>query len=112
MIKKREFRYMRLIVFFDIPIEPASSKKEYIKFRRFLLDNGYDMLQYSVYIRFCRNDTDANKHQKRLKKHAPKVGNVRVIKVTENQYENMLILIGDKTNQEKVIGSSSLIIID
>lgn len=103
---------MRLLVLFDIPVEPESSKKQYMKFRKFLLNNGYDMLQFSVYTRFCRNDSDANKHQKRLQKYAPKVGNVRSIKITESQYENMLILVGEKTTQEKIITSSSLIVIE
>lgn len=103
---------MRIMVFFDIPTEPESSKKEYVKFRRFLLDDGYLMMQYSVYSRFCKNDSDVKKHILRLEKYAPLVGNVRAIKITEAQFENMLILIGDRKVEETVVNRNSLTIIE
>ena len=70
------------------------------------------MMQYSVYTRFCRNDTDAKKHTNRVVKNAPKVGSIRVLKVTNAQYNNMAILAGEKTDQETVSIESSLLIIE
>jgi len=96
------FRNMRLFVMFDIPIDTDKGKRAYSKFHRFLVNNGFDMLQYSIYTRFCHNDSDCKKHEKRLKANTPKCGSIRLLKVTENQYENMVILAGEATTQEQM----------
>lgn len=107
-----DYRYMRIIVFFDIPTEPESARKAYTKFRKFLINNGFDMLQYSVYTRICRNDTDAKKHITRIEKNPPSVGNVRILKVTNNQYENMMNLNGERSLQEKFSVKDKIIVIE
>ncbi|MFV0424211.1 MAG: CRISPR-associated endonuclease Cas2 [Bacilli bacterium] len=103
---------MRIIVMFDLPTITHKEKQEYSTFRRFLLGNGYIMVQYSVYSRFCRNNTDVNKHIKRLIDNKPKYGNVRVLQVTEKQYENMVFLIGEFNFHEKTINTNPMIIIE
>jgi len=95
-------RYMRLIVMFDLPVVSESDKRKYIKFRSFLLDDGYIMMQYSVYSRICKNRDDANKHLIRLRMKSPKSGNIRALQVTENQYENMEIIWGSKKFEENI----------
>lgn len=97
---------------FDLPTLTANDKREYSNFRRFLLNNGYIMVQYSVYSRFCRNNSDVNKHIKRLIENKPKYGNVRVLQVTEKQYENMVFLTGEFNFHEKTINPNPLIIIE
>ncbi len=101
-------RFMRLIVMFDLPVVTERDKKIYSKFRRFLLDDGYFMIQYSVYARICKNADDVRKHEIKLGVNMPSKGNVRMLQVTENQFENMKILCGKKVNEEK-IGMDSLI---
>lgn len=59
---------MRLLVFFDLPVVKKEDRKEYQNFRRFLLNDGYIMLQYSVYSRICNGIDGTNKHISRLKK--------------------------------------------
>ncbi len=107
-----KYKDMRLIVMFDLPVGTSKEKKEYSKFRNFLLSNGYIMIQYSIYSRFCRNNTDINKHIKRISENKPKYGNVRVLQVTEKQYENMVFLTGEFNFHEKAINPNPLIIID
>jgi CRISPR-associated protein Cas2 len=40
---------MRLLVFFDLPMVTKAEKRAYVQFRKFLLNDGYDMIQWSVY---------------------------------------------------------------
>ena len=88
---------MRILVFFDLPVVTASEKKAATKFRKFLLKDGYHMVQWSVYSRIC-NGTDAiTMHESRLKQNLPKKGSIRLLTLTEKQYESIDILLGEKT---------------
>lgn len=66
------YRYMRAIVIFDLPVSNKKERKLATCFRRFLLDDGFEMLQYSVYTRLCPDRDNANTHLDRIKKVAPK----------------------------------------
>ena len=104
-------RYMRLLLFFDLPMVSDNEKKQYNKFRNFLLDDGFIMIQYSVYVRICRNQDDLNKHINRAKNNLPPKGNVRILHVTDSQYQKMQLLRGKKVNEEH-ISTTSLIIFE
>lgn len=99
---------MRLLVFFDLPVVKREDRKEYQVFRRFLLNDGYTMIQYSVYSRICNGAEGVNKHVLRLKKNLPSKGSVRCLQVTEKQYAEMKFLVGDPKKQEIVINSGQL----
>lgn len=105
------YRIMRLFVLFDMPVEKEAQRKEYTKFRKFIMKDGFLMLQYSVYTRFCNNDTDANKHIKRILSFKPKYGNIRILKITENQFKNMILVAGEKNEQETLEVEEQLLII-
>lgn len=96
------FRIMRMIVMFDLPTETSTDRRNYRKFRKFLIKNGYSMMQYSVYSKIILNRTVLNHQKIKLKQHAPPKGFVDVLVVTENQYVNMETIIGDaeRTKQE------------
>lgn len=94
---------MRIIVFFDLPVVIPRERREYTRFRRFLLQDGYTMLQFSVYTRICNGEDGVRKHMRRLKEHVPPVnGAIRALKITEKQFENMDILLGTTTNEEEL----------
>ncbi|WP_262393541.1 CRISPR-associated endonuclease Cas2 [Sporolactobacillus inulinus] len=94
---------MRILVFFDLPVTSSAERKEYSRFRKFLLKDGYTMLQFSVYSRICNGDDGVQKHVRRLKEHLPPVsGSIRSMKITEKQFENMEILLGEPTIEEKL----------
>lgn len=99
---------MRLLVFFDLPVVKKEDRKEYQTFRRFLLNDGYIMIQYSVYSRICNGTEGANKHISRLKKNLPPKGSVRFLQITEKQYSEMKFLVGTPKKQEKTINSGQL----
>lgn len=99
---------MRILVFFDLPVVKENERRIYTQFRRFLLNDGYDMLQYSVYSRLC-NGTDAtNKHLKRLNNMLPSKGSIRCLTITEKQYENMKFLVGKPPVKDKKVNSNQL----
>lgn len=87
---------------FDLPVVTEKERKIATKFRKFLLDDGYIMMQYSVYSRICKNNDDLTKHISRLKINTPKNGNVRLLQVTENQYNNIIMFSGTKKVEEDI----------
>lgn len=96
-------RYMRIIVFFDLPVVLPKERKAYSRFRKFLLNDGYTMLQYSVYTRICNGEDAVRKHVKRLQENLPPVnGAIRALKITEKQFANMEILLGTTTPEEEL----------
>ena len=103
-------RFMRMMVFFDLPTVTKAEKRAYTLFRRFLLNDGYDMIQFSIYGRIL-NGTDAEeKHMKRLLVNLPPEGSIRVLTVTEKQYASMKILVGMPLFQEKQVNSSQILL--
>lgn len=94
------YKIMRVAVFFDLP---TNTKAERRAATQFLLDDGFDMLQYSVYTRLCPNRDVAEKHMMRVKRHAPDSGSVRLLYLTEHQFTHMYVIVGEKTTQEKAI---------
>lgn len=99
---------MRVAVMFDLPTGTVAERKAATKFRKFLLDDGFDMLQYSVYTRLCPNRDTAEKHMLRVRRNAPDSGSVRLLYITEQQFTNMHIIVGEKTVQETAITPAQL----
>jgi CRISPR-associated protein Cas2 len=103
-------RFMRLLVFFDLPVVSKADRRAYTLFRRFLLNDGYDMLQFSVYGRIL-NGTDAEKkHMQRLVDNLPEAGSIRVLTVTEKQFASMKILVGMPLFQEKKVNAAQMLL--
>lgn len=98
-----------MILFFDLPTKTHNDKKEYTKFRKFLINDGYIMIQYSVYSRFCRNYAAVAKHKQRLEENKPCNGEVRFIVITDKQYSSMIILNGEFTLHERTISAEPLL---
>jgi len=85
---------MRLLVFFDLPVTTPEDKRAYVKFRKFLLNDGYDMLQWSVYGRISGGTDAVEKHVRRLKNNLPPAGSVRCLPVSEKQFTRMMFMVG------------------
>ncbi len=99
---------MRIIVFFDLPVVKRTERKRYAQFRRFLLNDGYDMVQYSVYSRLCNGTDMTNKHLQRLTNSLPAKGSIRCLTITEKQYENMKFLVGKPSVKERKVNVDQL----
>ena len=101
-------KFMRILVFFDLPVVKKKERKIYSQFRRFLLNDGYDMIQYSVYSRLCNGTDMTNKHLKRLNTILPEKGSVRCLTITEKQYEEMKFLVEKPSVKEKRVNCNQL----
>jgi len=109
-MSKETRRFMRLIVFFDLPVTTRARKRAYTLFRRFLLDDGYDMVQWSVYGRMVNGGDDAAKHIKRLGSNLPVEGSIRCLQISEKQFASMLILLGERSFQEKKVNAAQILL--
>ena len=87
------YDFMRLILFFDLPVVSKEDRRIYATFRKYLIKNGYIMMQYSVYCKIFANREAAVKH----------------LLVTEKQYAKIEIIVGGKSNQEQVVNSDAFI---
>jgi len=103
-------RYMRLLVFFDLPMVTKAEKRAYVQFRRFLLNDGYDMIQWSVYGRILNGKDAETKHLARLADNLPPEGSIRCMTVTEKQYAGMRLLVGMPLFQEKKVSVAQLLL--
>lgn len=101
---------MYLFVFFDLPVKTKQERRNATRFRKFLINDGYDMMQLSVYTRVCRGQDAADKHLGRIEKNLPPKGSIRTLQVTERQFARMRLLVGNQTAQEKT-GTSQLVLL-
>ena len=95
-------KFMWIFVFFDLPTKTKKERKKYTEFRRFLLKDGFIMMQYSVYSRICKGDDSVETHKKRVKEHLPPKGHIRMLSITDLQYSKMDTLVGEKKEEEKL----------
>ena len=88
------YQCMWVLAMFDLPTDTKTARKQYALFRRHLLEDGFTMMQYSVYARHCPSKENAEVHVNRIKRHLPPDGEVRVITITDKQFERMNIFWG------------------
>lgn len=101
---------MRLLVFFDLPVVTRAERRAYTVFRRFLINDGYDMIQFSVYGRILNGNDALEKHYKRLVDNLPPEGSVRCLTVTEKQFASMKLLVGMPLFQEKAVKPTQMLL--
>lgn len=87
---------MRMLLMFDMPTETVDERKAYRKFRKFLINEGFIMHQFSVYSKLLLNNSASNAMLDRLKANNPKKGNITLLTVTEKQFARMIYLNGQR----------------
>jgi len=92
---------MWMFVFFDLPVGTKSERRHATRFRNFLKDDGFMMLQFSVYARVMRGEEAVDKHLARVTRSLPPHGSVRALSVTDRQYARMKLLLGESTKNER-----------
>ncbi len=100
---------MRTIVFFDLPNIYAKDKRNYLQFRKYLLNEGFIMLQESVYSKITLNSQQCQLLIERLRKNAPKKGLIQVLTITEKQYAQIEYVIGEPNT--KIINSEDRLVV-
>lgn len=100
-----------LLVAFDLPVMTKPQRKAAHDFRQFLLDDGFQMIQYSVYARSCVSFARQETHLGRVKNHIPPEGRVRAIFVTRAQWERSYVIQGSpaaETSPEELLDQLQL----
>lgn len=94
-----KFKMGWLVVAFDLPVLSPLQRKTATGFRKFLLDDGFQMMQFSVYIRPCVSFARQETHLSRIKKSIPPEGKIRAFFVTRAQWERAYVLYGSPTKE-------------
>ena len=89
---------MWLITMFDLPVKTKKDRKVYATFRKNLLELGFSMIQFSVYVRFCASEELAQKYRKSVRNALPECGHVRILTMTDRQFEKMENYVGKLRN--------------
>ena len=97
------YKFMRLMLFFDLPMLTAKVRREYNRFHKYLLKNGFIMMQKSVYTKLVINNVTSAAVKERVRLNLPTDGIVELLEITENQFSKIEYLIGEE--QQLVIDS-------
>lgn len=101
---------MRILVFFDLPMETNVDVRNYTRFRKYLVKSGYIMMQKSVYTKLVLNGTAAGSMMTNIRKNKPPIGLVQMMIITEKQFERMEFIVGE-SNSEMLESTDRVVII-
>ena len=87
---------MWVIAMFDLPVDTKAARRAYARFRKDLLEDGFTMMQFSVYIRHCASIDNAEIHTLRMGAKVPAKGEVRFLTITDNQFGRIKVYVGKK----------------
>ncbi len=88
------YRAMWIVAMFDLPTESKKDKERYRLFRKALLEDGFHMMQYSVYARFCATEEVCRIHKRRVRDSVPEYGEVRILTFTDKQFGMIETYVG------------------
>ena len=91
-----DYRAMWIVAMFDLPTDTKDARRAYTRFRKALLKDGFAMMQYSVYVRHCASLENTAVHIRRVQGALPDDGEVRIVTVTEKQYQRMRVFWGKR----------------
>ncbi|WP_081910507.1 CRISPR-associated endonuclease Cas2 [Thermopetrobacter sp. TC1] len=92
---------MWMLVMFDLPVNTPQAQREATRFRQFLLDRGFEMNQFSVYMRFCGGQKTFEAHVKAIEQNLPSGGDVQILQITDKQYERIRVYSGQTRRQAR-----------
>lgn len=99
-----EYRIMWILVFFDLPTETKKERKAASDFRNKLQKDGFNMFQFSIYIRHCASAENAEVHVKRIKSFLPTLGKVGILRITDKQFGDIELFYGKKAQKVNAPG--------
>lgn len=103
------YRFMRVMVLFDLPVGTAAERKEYARFRKFLVRAGFVMMQESVYTKIVLTPAAASAVIRHIRGASPEEGLIQVLTVTEKQFAGMELIIG--STQKEVVDSDERLVV-
>lgn len=90
------YKAMWLFAMFDLPTDTKRARRDYTRFRKKLLNEGFIMMQFSVYARYCAGEEIAAAHRRRVRGELPADGEVRLVTITDKQFGKMEVYWGKK----------------
>ena len=99
-----KYRVMWILVFFDLPTETKTDRKRATSFRKALIDDGFTMFQFSIYIRHCASAANAEVHIKRVQSFLPQFGKVGILCITDKQFGDLHLYFGKKPSPLPLAG--------
>ncbi|MFZ1322635.1 MAG: CRISPR-associated endonuclease Cas2 [Ignavibacteria bacterium] len=103
-----EYRIMWILVLFDLPTETKNDRKNYTKFRKAIMKDGFSMFQFSIYTRHCMSRENTNVHVKRVKSVLPPKGHIGILRITDKQFGEIEIFYGKKKETKNIKPSQQL----
>jgi CRISPR-associated protein Cas2 len=88
------YRFMWVVAMFDLPVDSQQARRQYAQFRKSLLRDGFARMQFSVYVRHCASRENAEVHIGRVEGFVPPDGEVRVLTITDKQFERKRVFWG------------------
>ena len=104
MSRISKYRVMWILVFFDLPTETKTDRKRATGFRKALIDDGFTMFQFSIYIRHCASAANAEVHIKRVQSFLPQFGKVGILCITDKQFGDLHLYFGKKPSPLPLAG--------
>jgi CRISPR-associated protein Cas2 len=93
------YRSMWVLTMFDLPVDTKKARRAYAQFRKMLLKDGFNRMQFSIYARHCASEENTSVHVQRVERNVPPDGEVRVLTVTDKQFERMRVFLGKVRKQ-------------
>jgi CRISPR-associated protein Cas2 len=100
-MKLDEYRIMWVLVLFDLPTDTKKDIKNYTRFRKGIMKDGFNMFQFSIYLRHCMSRENSDVHVKRVKSVLPPKGHVGILRITDKQFGEIEIFYGKKQVEVK-----------
>lgn len=104
------YRQMRAIIIYDLPMVNDEDRKIYSLFRKNIIKLGFYMIQYSVYTKVLQNESSYMQLCNKVKNLVPDKGHIIIFKITEKQFGDMIYLSGIKNKFETIVGGNELVI--
>ena len=104
-----DYRKVRIILIFDLPSVEKADISTAQKFVKSLKKLGFNMLQYSTYVKSITNTPEYERIVQRVYQIIPKKGNIVILKLTDKQYNDMVFLNGEKNKYDCLVGSNNVV---
>lgn len=92
---------MWILVMFDLPVGTKEQMRAATRFREYLLDEGFEMAQFSIYARFCSGKEQYESHVRRIESNLPEKGDIHILGFTDRQYENIIRFSGQARKRQR-----------
>lgn len=100
-MKLDEYRIMWVLVLFDLPTETKKDIRNYTQFRKAIMKDGFNMFQFSIYLRHCPSKENSDVHVKLVKSVLPPKGHIGILRITDKQFGEIEIYYGKKKEEVK-----------